>query len=374
MSGLHDDHIALTLRGISDGEYAYKGPRRVELHLTNKCNSNCIVCWKHSQHLKHKDNEYLRQELPYEVLIKLIQELSDMGVELIHLSGGGEPLLHPRFWEILSYIKRKGIACRLNTNFSLCNEGDVEKILNLGLDELIVSLWAGSEGSYMRTHPNSPKETFARIERMLKRLSDLKRTRRKISPALIIYNVICSANYREIDGMAGFAESCGADRCIFATADLIKGETDKFSLSAQEEEYAVGRLKYWIKERPGSHPDRHGFVETTSYLSQLYADKLSQDSDRGPACYAGWTFSLIEASGNVNFCCKSTREPVGNIKEDSFSAVWNSERQRRFRRCALSGNIDFKRFSSATCTKGCDNIEDNHWASRIICDSGIKHG
>ncbi len=363
----YDNQILLTRRGILNGAYAYNGPRRVELHLTNKCNSNCIVCWHRSPYLKQMDVEYMKQELSYEIVIKLIDELNKMGTELLYISGGGEPLLHPEFWDILGYIKGQGIRCTLNTNFSLITEDDVEKLLTLEVDELLISLWAGSAESYIRTHPTLPKDTFTKIEKRLKHLTNLKRIKGQITPILNIYNIICNLNYREIDGMVGFAKSCGADHCIFATADIVKGVTDIFSLSQDQEEYVVEKLRYWIKKDFDRNLDNRNFVEISSYLNQLYAEKPPRSNNKESACYVGWTFSLIEASGNVSFCCKSTREPVGNIKEDDFGKIWNSERQRKFRKSALSGNIDFKRFSSATCKKGCDNIEDNVWAESIIC-------
>ena len=372
LKSLHDfKQVLFTRLGILNGAYAYKGPRRVELHLTNKCNHNCIVCWVRSPYLKETDEEYQKQELPYGIVIKLIGELRRIGICSIHISGGGEPLMHPKFWDILSYIKEQRIECRLNTNFSLLNEEDIKRLVSLKLDGLTVSLWAASPESYMGTHLNVPKDTFPKIERGLKLLSDLKKLKGQKIPIVDIYNVICNVNYKEIDEMVEFAKSCCADNCLFALADVIKGQTDIFSLSPSQEGYVIEKIKYWIKEDFNYDIDDRNFVKVTSYLHQLLWNKKRFQSDNTESpCYTGWMFSLVEASGNVSFCCKSTREPVGNIREDNFSKIWNSERQRKFRKSAISGNVSFKHFSSATCRKGCDNIEDNIWAHRILVGLG----
>jgi MoaA/NifB/PqqE/SkfB family radical SAM enzyme len=360
-------YFLMAYLGILSKRYAFAGPRRVELHLTNNCNHNCIVCWIRSPYLKSSLSEYHRQELPYDIVLSLIDELHKMGVKIIHISGGGEPLMHPRIWDVLYYIKKKGIACRLNTNFSLIDEECVKKIVAYRLDELMVSVWAGSPANYLKTHPHAKHDTFTNIASKLRSLADLKQKNNQYLPIVNIYNVICNLNYNSIDEMVEFSRSSGARQCIFTIADVIDGQTDIFALSEAQERYVVERLKYWINKYNNSEDSGCFFVGTNSSLSQqIYKNDNVQNEKLHLLCYAGWFFSIIEASGNVSFCCKSTIEPLGNIKKESFRKIWNGKNIRKLRQSAVTGNIDFKRVSLATCQNGCDNIEDNQWARTLL--------
>jgi MoaA/NifB/PqqE/SkfB family radical SAM enzyme len=356
--------------GILSKRHAFAGPRRVELHLTNKCNHNCIVCWIRSPYLKSSFDEYYKQELSCDTVLSLIDELYKMGVDIIHISGGGEPLMHPAFWDILCAIKKKRIACRLNTNFSLLDEEGIKKLISCKLDELTASVWAGSPESYAKTHPGVKNDTFLNIANGLKFLADLKQRNKQKEPIVNIYNVICSLNYAEIDEMVAFSKLCGANHCIFSKADLIDGETGMFALSEVQERSVIERLKYWMDKDNFADGHSHLFVATNAYFSQLLCkqDRTYSKNPKFP-CYAGWIFSIIEASGNVSFCCKSTAEPIGNIKNDKFSKIWNGADIKQLRKNAVSGNMNFRGLSSATCLNGCDNVEDNMWVGEFIAKS-----
>ena len=49
------------------------------------------------------------------------------------------------------------------------------------------------------------------------------------------------------------------------------------------------------------------------------------------SCFNGWNTAVIRTDGNVNFCCKADNQICGNIKTDSFSQVWFSDKFSDFR-------------------------------------------
>ena len=84
-------------------------------------------------------------------------------------------------------------------------------------------------------------------------------------------------------------------------------------------------------------------------------------------CYIGWLFSRILADGNVNFCLKAHRIPVGNLYTQSFRSVWNSPTQQAYRATALGAPKDDPFFSQIGndpaakngCFKSCDDLARN---------------
>ncbi|MFH1305787.1 MAG: radical SAM protein, partial [Candidatus Omnitrophota bacterium] len=141
--------------GVYDGEYAYKGPFHVQIDLTDRCNNNCIACWCNSPLLKSAKfaREDDRKELPVSMIKNLLDDISVMGAREVYYSGGGEPFMHPHIMEILEYTKKKGLTCFVNTNFTMLDRVKLDRLIDIGVDFLTVSLWAAQPETYEKTHP-----------------------------------------------------------------------------------------------------------------------------------------------------------------------------------------------------------------------------
>ncbi len=77
--------------------------------------------------------------LPYQVFEKLIEELPDT-VETIFFGGMGEPFVHPNILEMLEECKQKGYQVEILTNGSLLSDEVIEKLIQIKLDRLWVSI------------------------------------------------------------------------------------------------------------------------------------------------------------------------------------------------------------------------------------------
>lgn len=123
-------------------------PVTVSLTVTNRCNYKCIYCYGAYYNRKDKD-------ISTKVWLDLIDELAEMGTQLIHL-GGGEPLLRNDIEEIINRVKDRGIICRMNTNGALIPK----KINSLKrLDSICVSL----DGKAEANDRNRGEGTFEEI-------------------------------------------------------------------------------------------------------------------------------------------------------------------------------------------------------------------
>ena len=235
-------HNELQLLGAIDGTKAYAGPKEVSIDPTNMCNNNCIACWNRSPLLGdlEKNDEWKRQTLSLELLESLIDELARMGVEKILLSGGGEPFMHPDILKIVELVKSHHIFCEINTNGTLIEQFKARRLFELGLDHLVISLWAGSIKGYVEVHPNKTEETFYRIKEMLLLLDTLKRKNKTDLPEVKLHHVILNRNYNRIEEMVDFALQTHANSLDFQLLDPIPGATDRLLLSQ-------GQIKELVK-------------------------------------------------------------------------------------------------------------------------------
>ncbi len=239
----------LDILGALNGRRAYKGPNIVQIDLTNNCNLNCVGCWCHSEllgELKLRGEEK-RRELEYRVVKKLINDLSDLGVKEIMLSGSGEPFMYSKIMEVVRLIKKKKMKLTIITNFTLLTKKTIKELVDLRVDNLTVSLWAGDAETYVKTHPNQTKKTFEKIKENLKFLNSIKGENRL--PLVKIYNVISRVNYKNIREMLKFALETNADSIEFQVIDTIPKKTDSLALTKQDVKFVQKQMKSLLKQK-----------------------------------------------------------------------------------------------------------------------------
>lgn len=108
-------------------------PEEVWLNVTNSCNLRCLTCFKDA-------GRPYTDEMSTEKMLHTINEISDLGVGCIVVSGG-EPFRRPDIFEILSHIAALKITTLLITNGTLIDEeaarqlGTIRpKIVQISLD------------------------------------------------------------------------------------------------------------------------------------------------------------------------------------------------------------------------------------------------
>lgn len=89
--------------------------------ITNNCNCRCSFCCDPPKEKENFDMENAK---------KMIDDMAQAGLKRICITGG-EPLLNPHVFEILEYVKRKGILIILATNGLLTTKETVKKLAPL---------------------------------------------------------------------------------------------------------------------------------------------------------------------------------------------------------------------------------------------------
>ncbi|MCM8813223.1 MAG: radical SAM protein [Candidatus Omnitrophica bacterium] len=353
--------------GVLDGSYAYRGPAFLQIDLTNACNNDCIGCWCNSHLLKEKkrNDVYRRQMLPTTLVLDTLHAVAKIGTREIYFAGGGEPFMHPDIMAIVTAVKKLGMRCYINTNFTLVNEDHCRQLIEARVDHLVVSVWAATPQTYQATHPNKSAQTFYTVQRVLRYLNEHKRQ----GPQVNVYNVISNVNYRELEAMVDFAVATKSDSLEFTVIDTIPGATDVLLLSDMQRQEILEQCRV-ISRR--LRTDLHGKiriqqfdqfvrrVDTEHARCAEYDKKMLKDIP----CYNGWAFARIMADGDVNFCLKAHRIPSGNLYAQTFAQIWNGRNQREFRMHAVRPRKEHPFFSfigndenaAVGCYKSCDDI------------------
>ena len=132
---------------------------RMNLMITGKCNLNCLHCFN------AKDNAPLNSELSFEQILSILDQAKQIGVHAFTLTGG-EPLVHPRFLDIVKAIyERDMMIFELNTNGLLLNQKMLDLFKEIGCNPLIKISYDGvGYHNWIRQHPKAEELTIKAIK------------------------------------------------------------------------------------------------------------------------------------------------------------------------------------------------------------------
>jgi radical SAM protein with 4Fe4S-binding SPASM domain len=327
---------------------AFVGPYIAVIGDRYRCNYRCIFCEWFSPIVKKVRKEIFSPDcyMDMDVYRGLVRELSVLGTKIILIGNNEEPFTDPQLIEKIKYAKHYNLGCFLITNGSLIDEENAEKIVDLKLDYLNVSINAGTAETYPRIHTTETEETFERITSMVSIIEKLKEKKRAKFPRTRLSMVVCNRNYHDIVKFVGLCQELGVKNALikrFITSS--KEIAEELELTHRQEQetrkYLVEALK--SAKKYGINVDTEWAEWTGSQKTQV---------NKNTPCYYGWLFSVIDADGNVYPCCFQDRSPscaIGNIRKDNFRTLWLSKKYQDFRR--KFKNIDERRQMGYLCNQ-----------------------
>lgn len=253
---------------------------RAHIDITGRCNLRCIHCYASSRY---------GDELDIETLSRILKKLKSLGVKRIAISGG-EPLLHPDLYEILTFSPDD---ISILTNAHLISEEFIEKLENLEKKGKIFTLRISLDGldSYKRVRNITYDRVIDNIKKLLEReLIVVVNT--TIMPfhtkeeLIKLYNLVLKLRVDQWNVDIPFHEGS-------AKRNDIVTEGKKYA------DIIVEIAKLYIKNKPEMIFDSVGLF-TSSQLDPSYEPHLFQP-DENPCSYQLSTIT-IDAKGRIKIC------------------------------------------------------------------------
>lgn len=108
-------------------------PISISIENTNICFGGCTFC----PHPKMKRGKGVMDMVLFK---NLVDQVVSWGIETIAVTGFGEPLLDPQFFDRIKYCKNSGIKCvYANVNSIFITEEIGDKLLHSGIDQIYIS-------------------------------------------------------------------------------------------------------------------------------------------------------------------------------------------------------------------------------------------
>lgn len=119
-------------------------PLYVAWQITNECNLACLHCIEESGPGKAFKDELARDEA-----MGVIDQLMDHEVPYLSFSGG-EPMLHPHFFEMVERVTARGSQLKVETNGHYLTPGNCARLRDLGVKAVQVSLDGATSATFGR--------------------------------------------------------------------------------------------------------------------------------------------------------------------------------------------------------------------------------
>lgn len=334
---LYDQIRILRHRETLDRVMAGAGPSCPPLHVriepTEACNFRCGFCWWHGpersrqEWTPHLDFE-ARRRLDKSRLLRLVDELADLGTQAISFTGAGDPLTFPSMAEVFARIHAHGLRSATSSNLAM---GVDERLLA----QLARATWvrwsvnAGTREAYLHTNNprgSAPQNAFDRACENVRRLVQARAAVGDREPVRINASfVVCETNEADVFAAARLCRELGVDGIAFRPDTPVDAKVEG-SL-----EYGEATHREILRAQAAF--DGPGFRVSVNEDRLEDATKVGEPS---LVCFYSNHTTYVAANGDVYPCCYTRRDKryaLGNVLDRSFIDFWNdTERRHAYRR------------------------------------------
>ncbi len=276
-------------------------PLNAALELTHRCNWRCAFCYL--------DDHEGRDELTAREWCEVVDDLRSLGTLTVTLTGG-EPLAHPGFQGLASYVRKRALALRVFTNAALVDEGRAKALAALDPLSVEVSL----HGAEAATHDRATGVPGS-FDAMLRGL----RLLREHGLRLVLKSPLTRLNENELDGLLSLAARLDVplriDPRLTPRDDGDRGPLD----------YRASRTG---RERLSCLQAKQGCVP-----------EVRRESG-GANCGSGTLTVAIGPTGDVYPCLQWKAMRLGNVRRTRLAHLWPSSPVRQHVAALVRGAND----------------------------------
>jgi len=267
---------------------AQEFPMMCVLSFVYLCNAQCPNCPYTNSEIRsdYKDRPFMNEDT-----FKIIADQCGEHGAWIRMSGGGEPMLHPKAVELMEYAKKVGAKIGLITNGSKFTEENSTRLLNAQVDMIEFSVDAADPETYAKVRKG------LNWDALLKNVNRMVELRNKLKSSTKI--IASGVNQEGVD--------------IEAVAKFWEPIVDNF----QKRKYLT-----WGINDPLKSADPTPYLPPEERVPCPFIfERLNIDS-RGKVMVCGFD---IEAATDM-----------GNVHEKTIKGIWHGEGFEYYRRMHLA--------------------------------------
>ena len=271
----------------------------VSLELTYQCNLNCFYCYN--------DRSKSGRMLSLDQYRDLLRDLAEMQTLFLMLTGG-EPMVHPHFFEIAGMTREFGFVVRVRTNGHLLDQ-QTAKRLKLEVEPYSVDV--SLHGATAAVHDRQ-----TRVAGSFDRLLNNIRTAKEIGLRCECISTPTAWNEHQIEEMFELCDGLQVP-LNFQGPVGPRDNGDPAPLAIQPAEATWSLITTLQKKR---RAQQQNSADSTGDSTA----GISENPQEEPAmCSVGVSGVDIDPFGNVQ-ACMHLQETAGSLHEQSIREIWEN--------------------------------------------------
>lgn len=261
----------------------------LQWHITHLCNLRCLHCYQ-EDYAAHMEPEMMERVLEkYERYLDFLELPGQINLT------GGEPLLHPRFFELASTIRAHGHRLAVLTNGTLIDETCARRLKELRPVFVQVSLDGAREAHDRIRGPGNFDAALRGIDRL-----------KEQGVKVLVSFTAQKPNRDQFPALAALCREHGVDK-LWWDRVVSSGEEETEAL-------ALGTEDFLRLVETGNRLRAEGFPVDNSRALQFIGD----DSCGGYRCSAGGNLLIVLADGSL-MPCRRLPFTVGHIDDGEIA-------------------------------------------------------
>jgi len=310
-------------RGIGAPKSAASRKPVVVWNITRRCNLRCLHCYSDSESRRYPG------ELTLEQSYNVIDDLAGFGIPAL-LFSGGEPMIHPHFFDLAGYAEKRGLRLTLSTNGTLIDSEAAQRLKDIGFSYVGISLdGIGATHDHFRGKAGAFDKTVAAFRHC-------KTVGQKVGLRL----TLSRQTVNDLEGILNFIEDEGIDRvCFYHLVSSGRG-ADLAVLPPADIRKALDtimdRVEHWHRagtprevltvDQPADAAYLLRRLENTNPQRHAAALELLEWNGGGNNG-SGVGVGNIDTQGNVHPDQFWHWLTLGNVKQTPFSRIWTESRE-----------------------------------------------
>jgi radical SAM protein with 4Fe4S-binding SPASM domain len=247
------------------------------------------------------------------------------GLKQLQLQGAGEPLAHPRFFDMVAYAAARGIEVTTSTSLLTISEARIEECVASGLRRIDVAPGAAdpSDCDYLK-----PGSKLRRALHNAQRLVEAKNRHGARHPQIRVVLMLLRRNLDQLAELVRLAREHGADSVVFQHLWHDVSATRRFVEAESLLKADAAKMESYFRQA-------QALADELGIVLLLPRARGPADARSFPArCDRPWRGIHVGASGEALPCARlktPQRLNLGNMRRDGVVRVWNSDAYREFR-------------------------------------------
>lgn len=292
-------------------------------NITRTCNLRCVHCYSDSAGMKYPG------ELEWEQMQAVVADLAAYKVPSLLLSGG-EPLVHPKFFDLVDLATEAGLKLTISTNGTLIDEERAAKLKAANVAYVGISLDGIGE-----IH-----DKFRGKEGAFKEAVDGFRACHAVGQKTGLRLTLTRHNVENIEKILDFIEQENIRRVCFYHLVPVGRGSELQLLTAEESRGAVDTLIARVEEWNEKGIDRELLTVTQPADGAYLLSRMEKEDHRnlektrellgwngGGANSSGRGIANIDTQGNVHPDQFWQDVILGNVKQTPFSQIWEGKHE-----------------------------------------------